>query len=213
VNSNDAPAPTLPAPLRLPIGVAAMLAALVLAALGAVYAADATIGGFDGRAAPLDSVRPSLLDAALMIDFGGEPVSAVILLAALMTACLVLQGPRMAVFAVVAPLLTVAVTTALKPVVGRTIHGNYLAFPSGHTALATALALVVALLAVNRFWPGTLSAVLFVLAAAVTFGAVMAWSQIVLSRHYPTDTLGGFCAALVVVPATAWLFDRTAKPR
>ena len=53
---------------------------------------------------------------------------------------------------------------------------------------------------------------LLVLAAAVTFGAVMAWSQIVLSRHYPTDTLGGFCAALVVVPATAWLFDRTAHP-
>ena len=39
----------------------------------------------------------------------------------------------------------------------------------------------------------------------------MAWSQIALSTHYPTDTLGGFCAALAVVPAVAWLVDRAGQ--
>jgi membrane-associated phospholipid phosphatase len=39
-------------------------------------------------------------------------------------------------------------------------------------------------------------------------GAAMGWSEVVLSAHYPTDTLGGFCTALAVVPATARLIDR-----
>jgi len=35
----------------------------------------------------------------------------------------------------------------------------------------------------------------------------MAWSQVALGTHYPTDTIGGFCTAMAVVPATAWLVD------
>ena len=203
----------MPTPLRPPIGVAAVLAALVLAALSAVYAAGGALGGFDGRAQPLDGLRPPLRDVALVIDFCGEPVGAAVLLAVLVTACLVLRRPRMAVLAVAGSGSTVAVTSGLKRVVGRTIHGDFLSFPSGHTALVTAMAIVFALLVVNLLWPGTPSAVLLVLTAAVMAGAAMAWSQVALSAHYPTDTLGGLCAALAVVPATAWLMDRTARPR
>jgi undecaprenyl-diphosphatase len=38
----------------------------------------------------------------------------------------------------------------------------------------------------------------------------MGWAQVTLGAHYPTDALGGWCTALAVVPATAWLVDRTA---
>jgi undecaprenyl-diphosphatase len=62
-----------------------------------------TLGGFDGRPQPLDGLRPPLLDVALAIDFGGESVGAVVLLAVLVTACLVLRRPRMAVLAAVGP--------------------------------------------------------------------------------------------------------------
>jgi undecaprenyl-diphosphatase len=38
----------------------------------------------------------------------------------------------------------------------------------------------------------------------------MGWAQVGLGAHYPTDVLGGWCTALAVIPATAWLVDRTA---
>jgi undecaprenyl-diphosphatase len=36
----------------------------------------------------------------------------------------------------------------------------------------------------------------------------MAWAQIDLTAHYPTDTIGGFGTALLVIPATALLVDK-----
>jgi undecaprenyl-diphosphatase len=75
---------------------------------------------------------------------------------------------------------------------------------AANTATATAFALV-ATLAAGRLW---LTAVVTVLAAAA-----MAWAQVLLNAHYPTDTLGGFCAALAVVPAVAWAIDWVAARR
>ena len=53
------------------------------------------------------------------------------------------------------------------------------------------------------------------LLAAVTMPAAtaMAWAQVLVNAHYPTDTLGGFCAALAVVPPTGWLVDAIADRR
>jgi membrane-associated phospholipid phosphatase len=108
---------------------------------------------------------------------------------------------------------TVATTTLLKPVVGRTIHDGYLCYPSGHTALATALALVVALLAADALGVARPAGALPVLAVVTVTGAAMAWAEVALGAHYPTDTVGGFCTALAVVPATAWLVDEVARRR
>ena len=95
----------------------------------------------------------------------------------------------------------------LKQLVGRTIHGEFLSYPSGHTAAFVALGLVLGLLFGEVLGAGRWTGVLVVVSASIT-GAVMAWAQIVLTAHYPTDALGGAGCAAVVLPATALLVDR-----
>ena len=107
--------------------------------------------------------------------------------------------------------VTVAVTTVLKPLVGRKIHGEFLSYPSGHTALATALALVIGLVLADRLGFGRVAAVVLVLGLAWSPRMAMGWAEVALGAHYPTDAAGGFCAALAAVPATGWVVDRVAE--
>jgi undecaprenyl-diphosphatase len=145
------------------------------------------------------------------VDFLGEPVGAATLVVAAVTGCLLLRRPRAAVLVVAGAAMTVGTATLLKHLVGRTIHGDgNLSYPSGHTAFLTALALIVALLASGRLGLGRTAGTSLVLAVALVAGAVMGWAQVALGAHYPTDVLGGWCTALAVIPATAWLVDRLA---
>ncbi|MEU2562353.1 phosphatase PAP2 family protein [Streptomyces longispororuber] len=206
-------AAVLPSPLRAWLGPVAVLAALVVVVLGALYAGHGEPGTVDRWIVDptADSVRPPWRRVALATDFLGEPAGAATLVVAAVTGCLLLRGPRAAVFAVVGTGTAVAAVTLLKPLVGRTIHGDgNLSYPSGHTAFLTALALTVALLAAGRPGVGRAAGASLVLAAALVAGAAMGWAQVALGAHYPTDVLGGWCAALAVVPATGWLVDRAA---
>ncbi|MFE7512729.1 phosphatase PAP2 family protein [Streptomyces sp. NPDC057540] len=203
--------PVLPAALRAWWGALAALAALALGLLGIRYAGHGEPGAVDTRLqAAADGAGPWRYDLAHSVDFLGEPAGAVLLVAATVLVCLLLRHPRAAVFAVAAVGLSVVTATLLKRVVGRTIHGGFLSFPSGHTAFLTAFAVAVALLVAGRLGLGRAAGTSLVLAAALAGGAVMGWAQVVLGAHYPTDTVGGWCTALAVVPATAWLVDRTA---
>jgi undecaprenyl-diphosphatase len=157
-----------------------------------------------------DSIQFPWRRLALTVDFLGEPAGAAALVALAVTGCLLLRRPRAAVLVVAGPGLVVGATTGLKYVVGRTIHGDNLSYPSGHTGFLTALALAVAFCAAGRFGLGRAAGTLLVLGAALVAGAAMGWAQVALTAHYPTDVLGGWCTALVVVPATAWAVDRTA---
>jgi membrane-associated phospholipid phosphatase len=204
----DPPLVALDPGLRRALTVVALAATFVLIALGTLYFAGGTLGPFDGHAVPLADLRRPWLDVAVIIDLSGEPVGSTILIAATAAACLMARRIRMAVLTILGVGLSVAATTLLKPLVGRTIHDVYLCFPSGHTAYATALALVLALLAIDVLGVGTRGATLLLLATVLPAGAAMGWSEVVLSAHYPTDTLGGFCTALAVIPATARLIDR-----
>jgi undecaprenyl-diphosphatase len=60
---------------------------------------------------------------------------------------------------------------------------------------------------------GRAAATALVLGLALVGGGLMAYAQIDLTAHYPTDTIGGFGCALLVVPATALLVDRLADHR
>ncbi|MFI2645522.1 phosphatase PAP2 family protein [Streptomyces sp. NPDC018610] len=201
----------LPPSLRAWLGPVAVLAALVVAVLGALYAGDGEPGTVDARiAAAVDGVEPPWRYVASATDALGEPVGAAALVVAAVAGCLLLRRPRAAVLVVAGTGLTVGTTTLLKHLVGRTIHDGSLSYPSGHTAFLTALALVGALLAAGGLGLGGTAGTSLVLGVALAAGALMGWTQVVLGAHYPTDTLGGWCTALAVTPATAWLVDRTA---
>ncbi|MFF7788144.1 phosphatase PAP2 family protein [Streptomyces sp. NPDC007991] len=203
----------LPCVLRVWLGVIAALAAVVVVVLGVLYAGHSEPGRVDRWVVrpTADSVGPPWRYLALATDFLGEPGGAAALVVALVTACLLLRRPRAAVLVVAGAGVSVATATSLKHVVGRTIHGDgNLSYPSGHTAFLTALALVVALFATGRLGLRGTAGTSLVLAAALLAGAAMGWAQVALGAHYPTDVLGGWCTALAVVPATAWLVDRVA---
>ncbi|MDR6975065.1 undecaprenyl-diphosphatase [Streptomyces sp. 3330] len=205
----------LPPALRGRLGPIAVLAALLVVVLGVLYAGDSEPATVDARIwAAVEGVASPWRSVALATDFLGEPGGAATLVAVAGSGCLLLRRPHAAVLVVAGPGVAVATATALKSLVGRTIHGEgNLSYPSGHTAFLTALALVVALLAAGRLGLGRTAGTALVLAAALVAGAAMGWAQVVLGAHYPTDVLGGWCTALAVVPATAWLIDRTADRR
>ncbi|MDT0614353.1 phosphatase PAP2 family protein [Streptomyces lancefieldiae] len=202
----------LPASLRVWLGVSAALAASVLVVLGVLYAGDSEPGTMDARiSAAVDGAGPPWRHVAEATDFLGEPVGAATLVGATVTGCLLLRRPRAAVLVVAGVGLAVGTARLLKPLVGRTIHGDgNLSYPSGHTAFLTAFALVVALLAAGRLGFGRTAGTSLVLAAGLVAGAAMGWAQVALGAHYPTDAVGGWCTALAVTPATAWLVDRAA---
>jgi undecaprenyl-diphosphatase len=208
VTGRPAPA-VLPPSLRAWLGLIAALATLVVVALGVLYAGHSEPGRVDvWIQSAVDGVRPPWRNIALATDFLGEPAGAATLVVAAVTGCLLLRRPRAAVLIVAGLGMSVATTMLLKRLTGRTIHGENLSYPSGHTAFATALALVVALLATGRLGLGRAAGTLLVLAAALVAGAAMGWAEVALGAHYPTDVLGGWCTALAVTPATAWLVDR-----
>ncbi|MDJ1131475.1 phosphatase PAP2 family protein [Streptomyces iconiensis] len=206
--------PLLPPPLRAWLGLTAVLAALTTVVLGVLYAGHSGPGTVDAWIqSGVDGVRPPWRYAALATDFLAEPAGAATLVVAAVAGCLLLRRPRAAVLLVVGLSVTVGATTLIKPLVGRTIHGVNLSYPSGHTAFFTALALIAALLMVGRLGFGRTGGTVFVLAAGLVAGAAMGWAQVALGAHYPTDVLGGWCTALAVVPPTAWLVDRVAAAR
>ncbi|MGW1267765.1 phosphatase PAP2 family protein [Streptomyces sp. NPDC002491] len=203
----------LPASLGSTLRGVAGLAALVVVVLGVLYAGAGEPGRVDRWLVrpTADSVRPPWRTVALALDFLGEPAGAALLLVAVASGCLLFRRPRSAVLVVAGAGLTVGAATLLKSLVGRTIHGaDNLSYPSGHTAFATAVALAAALLAADRLGLARTAGTALVLTAALVAGAAMGWAQVALGAHYPTDALGGWCTALTVVPATAWLIDPTA---
>ncbi|MEU5040031.1 phosphatase PAP2 family protein [Streptomyces griseorubiginosus] len=206
-------AAVLPPSLRARLGVVGAVAALVVTVLAVLFAGHSRPSRVDSWIVPptADSVRPPLRYVADTLDFLGEPTGSVMAVLAAVTCCLLLRRPRAAVLMVAGVSLAVGTATLLKQLVGRTIHGpENLSYPSGHTTFFTALAFVAALLATDRLGLGGRAGTSLVLAATLVAGAAMGWAEVALGAHYPTDALGGWCTALAVVPATAWLVDRAA---
>lgn len=100
------------------------------------------------------------------------------------------QGPALARLAIVALVGTNLVVEGLKLAVGRPRPDgerkrSNASFPSGHAASAMCMAWILA-----RRWPRA-GVFLWILAA------VVAWSRIVLNRHYLSDVVCGAAVGLV----------------
>jgi len=114
---------------------------------------------------------------------------------------------RLALLAIAGPAAADTVVIVMKCIVGRTIHEGSLSYPSTHAAQSAAFAMVTALLvtALLNIEAGTAAAA--VLGSAAAGALVMAWALVGGGVHYATDTLGGFCVAIAVVPLLAWCTD------
>jgi membrane-associated phospholipid phosphatase len=204
--------PALPRVLWLPLGVVAVPSVVLTVILAVLYAGQSTGSRLDRWVLPglHSTVSGSVgYDLAWIVGTAADPLPAAVLVLALVAVCLLLGRPRLAVLAVVGQVLTGLVTSVGKHLVGRTIHGGNLSFPSGHTAQLTGMAILVGLLLVDTRRIGARApATGLVLGCAVIGGAAMAWSTTSMDVHYLTDTVAGFCVALVLVPLSAWLIDR-----
>jgi undecaprenyl-diphosphatase len=184
-----------------------MFALLVFGVFAARYADDSSAGRIDRRLQWLVGTAdhpPSLAD--VVISFGGFD-GTVVLAVLLAGLALALGHRKLAVLAIVGPGLTGVATTTLKPIIGRTIDGDF-AYPSGHTGGATALGVVAALLLIAVLRTTTRTSALLIAAGALVSGGTMALALVADRAHYATDTLGGFCVAVAVVLTSALAIER-----
>ncbi|MEV7550889.1 phosphatase PAP2 family protein [Amycolatopsis sp. NPDC089917] len=204
--------PALPPRARVPLWTLGAFGFVVALVLGLRYAGTSHLAGLDALVLPVvDRVEGPLWYVATAIDFAGEPVGAIVVIALFGWLCLRHRRPRIAILMVAASGVTVALTTGLKPLTGRLIHDEFLSYPSGHTAFAVTVATVVALLVIDVRGLGPLAAA-SVLAGLVAFaGLAMGWAEVALGAHYPTDTFGGFGVAVAVVPVVGWAVDRLTR--
>lgn len=203
--------PALPPRLRRPLGAVSAVCAPLVVLLGVIYAgSDAGSPLDDWATKTLADLFPGAVPFALLLDAGGEPRGVLTIAAVLAAICLVAGRRRLAVLAVASQVVLGAVTGLVKPIFDRTIHGGFLAYPSGHTAGATGFAIVVALLLIGTVGVGRPVALAIIAAVTAVVGGVAAWAQTLLVAHYMTDTVGGFLMAVALIPPTAMLIDRIA---
>jgi undecaprenyl-diphosphatase len=194
--------------LRRPVAAAAAVAALLLAALAVRYAGTSAAGRVDIHVDevvdPVGSAHRWLVAHTMIF---GSPRFVVLAAVVLAAVCLGLGRRRLAVLAIAGPGLTGVATTLLKPALGRTLDGLF-AFPSGHTGGATSLGLVLALLVISLVHPGRVGGLTLLAMGALAAGGAVGTAMVAGNAHYPTDTIGGFCTAVVVVLGTALVLDR-----
>ncbi|MGK4594728.1 phosphatase PAP2 family protein [Amycolatopsis sp. w19] len=205
--------PAIPPRARIPLWTLGAFGFVVAVVLGLRYAGSSHTAGLDALVLPVvDRVEGPLWYLATAIDFAGEPVGAVVVIALFGWLCLRHRRQRIAILMVAASGVTVALTTGLKPLFGRLIHGEFLSYPSGHTAFAVTVATVVGLLVVDVRGLGPVGGASVLVGLIAFAGLAMGWAEVALGAHYPTDTFGGFGFAVAVVPVVGWAVDRFTRP-
>ena len=194
-----------------------MIAAAVggMVALGVRYAGARGPGhvddSIDRRVQQTLSGHPRLL--LDLIDLA-NPAAILLACAALCLVFLLLHRWRLALLAVFAPAVcTGLVDVVLKPLFDRRLAGG-LSYPSGHTAAASALAIVVIIAVIGPNRPNWSALWRFFVAFVATCGAVAVAAALVGGGyHYATDTVGGVLIAIATALSVALLIDAVAGRR
>ncbi|GAA1615253.1 MULTISPECIES: phosphatase PAP2 family protein [Kribbella] len=201
--------PALGQGLRRPLAVLAAVGAVLLAVPAVALAGDTGPSRLDRSIQRLVDGSPAgVWNLAHALDWLGEPVGRAVLTIALAAVCL-LAGRRMLAIAAVAAMVTATLlSTLLKYVVDRRIHDGFLSYPSGHAAAATVAATIIGLLLAGLLRTDGVRGTAVVLAVSILGGGLMAWTQILLTAHYPTDTLGGYGCGVLVTAVAVLLMPR-----
>ena len=152
----------------------------------------------------------AVVGVALILNVvGGGWIATAVVPVALALAALLARGWRAAIVVIVTMLASVAAVQLMKGVVARErplemlVTSDFGSFPSGHTANAATVAIVLCVLLPRAIG----------IPLAIVWTSLMAASRTVLSVHWLTDTLGGALlgagAALLVVA----LFAPWTSPR
>ncbi|MDR2998447.1 MAG: phosphatase PAP2 family protein [Microbacterium sp.] len=180
-----------------------MVAAVLLGMLVTwVSAADVMDTGWNSLMG--DVRRPWAVDVALFFNWIGGGWRATFLVPLVVAGILLaLRRWREALFALAAFAVSAGIVQLLKNVLGRArpadllVASDFGSFPSGHTANAATIAVVLWLIA-PRVWMAVLGAL---------WTVAMALSRTLLSVHWLTDTLGGIlvgAGASLLVAALLW---------
>lgn len=205
-------------PLVARRGVPGVLSAIAAAAFGAMLVIGLRYSGthgpgrfdraIDSRIHRRFGDHPALLQRVVNL---ANPGSAVVICALLCALFFVLGRRRLALLVVVGPALSgVLVDVVLKPLFDRRLAGA-LSYPSGHTAAASSIALVVvvAMIGPSRMpWPAAVR--WLVAAGALASAGMVAAALIAEGYHYTTDTFGGFLVAVTCVLGAALSIDAIA---
>ena len=207
--------PLLDAGARRRAGVLLACSAILVVALGLLFAHQATADRLDhGIDAPVITWLAGHPGLAGWLAFPGSQLPAVALSAAMVIGCLLTRRLNGALLAAIAVPVAIAVNDGLcKPLFHRTYLG-VLSYPSGHTATMFALVATLAVLLDVPLRPGSgRMARIAILAAACALGAVVAAGVIGLRWHYFTDTVAGAAVGIGTVCAIALVLDLPTRRR
>jgi len=203
--------------------------AILVAALGALFAGQSTADAFDRAAdAPVISLFAGHGGLALWLAFPGTTIPAVVLSAVIAVACLLTGRIRGALLAIAAVPIAVGLCEVLiKPLVHRTYIGQVV-YPSGHTATVFALAATITVLLLASPRPAmarpamtrpamarpAMARPLRVLILAVAYLAAVAVvvGVIAVRFHYFSDTVAGAAVGTGTACGLALVLD-VVQPR
>lgn len=203
----------VPPGTRRAAAVAAGVGVAVLVVFGLRYRGESQPRWLDTQIQDaVDDVGPGRSPWLHAVVLLGSPPTVVVLAFLLAGVALHLGRRRLALVAVLGPGLTGVATTTLKPVIGRTLDGEF-AFPSGHTGGATALAVVTALLFAAVLRTGHRAGTALILGAPLLMAVALCLAMTAGHWHYPTDAVGGAAAAVAVVLGIALVVERATAAR
>jgi undecaprenyl-diphosphatase len=143
--------------------------------------------------------------ALLALTVGGIVATALV-------AWMTLRRWNAVAMAVLAPTATLAVDKLLKPLVARRAsESTAFHYPSGHVAVATALALSLVLILRPTMTRPRVK--LLVGLSAAFLVSLMAWARLVETAHLLTDIVGGVSIGVAVTLGAALLLDRSVRGR